>query len=128
MDRPDYLDREGVPIDLMTWAHLLDDREYAHIARTKLDCMLVSTVWLGLDHSYRKDAPPLIFETMLFGGPMRYEVMGRYATEAEAEAGHEHAVTLARHQREMMTHGQVKQARDEQRARWNGYKKRARVA
>ena len=46
----------------------------------------VSTVWLGLDHSY-DGGPPLIFETMVFGGGLDLE-MERYSTEAEALAGH----------------------------------------
>lgn len=48
---------------------------------------LVSTVWLGLDHSF--DAPvPLFFETMVFF-PYPSEVdMDRYSSEESAVKGH----------------------------------------
>jgi predicted cobalt transporter CbtA len=50
----------------------------------------VSTVWIGIDHRFGDDGPPLIFETMVFN---RAEGWGeldceRYSTEAEAVAGH----------------------------------------
>jgi len=48
----------------------------------------LSTVWLGLDRRYG-DGPPLIFETMLFAPGTMHELdIDRYATEAEALAGH----------------------------------------
>lgn len=54
----------------------------------------VSTVFLGMDHSFG-GGPPLLFETMIFGGNHdRYHE--RYSTWAEAEAGHEKALRLAR--------------------------------
>jgi hypothetical protein len=47
----------------------------------------VSTVFLGLDHSFRDSGPPILFETMAFIG---HESAGqeRYSTWEEAEAGH----------------------------------------
>lgn len=53
----------------------------------------VSTVWLGIDHSFTPDGPPLIFETMVFGGPMDMYTR-RYSTQAQALAGHDETVTL----------------------------------
>lgn len=51
---------------------------------------VVSTVWLGLDHRFGPEGPPLIFETMVFPSKGDYEDldMERYSTEAEAHAGH----------------------------------------
>ena len=46
----------------------------------------VSTVFLGIDHSF-SNGPPLLFETMVFGGPYHGEE-DRYTTWDEAEAGH----------------------------------------
>ena len=46
----------------------------------------VSTVFLGLNHQFG-DGPPLIFETMVFGGDLDGE-QERYSTEAEAIEGH----------------------------------------
>jgi hypothetical protein len=47
----------------------------------------VSTVFLGLDHRSLDDGPPVLFETMIFGGPHN-EWQDRYCTYDEAEAGH----------------------------------------
>ncbi len=38
----------------------------------------ISTLWLGINHNYG-DGPPLIFETMVFGGEHDEEMM-RYAS------------------------------------------------
>lgn len=48
--------------------------------------VFVSTVFLGLDHGWR-EGPPVLFETMIFGGPRAQETH-RYCTWDEAEAGH----------------------------------------
>ena len=54
----------------------------------------VSTVFLGLDHSYNPDGPPILFETMIFGGPHN-EYQERYSTWDEAIEGHERACKRA---------------------------------
>lgn len=54
------------------------------------DCN-VSTVFLHIDHAYTSDSPPILFETMVFGG--RYDqYQERYSTWEEAEAGHQRVV------------------------------------
>jgi hypothetical protein len=52
----------------------------------------VSTVFLGIDHNYSGEGPPLLFETMLFrdGKPLDYQE--RYATWDEAVSGHARAL------------------------------------
>jgi hypothetical protein len=55
--------------------------------RFRVEKIMVSTVFLGLDHSYSEEGPPILFETMVFNGPLHDE-MERYATYDEAEAGH----------------------------------------
>lgn len=52
--------------------------------------ILVSTVFLGLDHNWGR-GPPLLFETLIFGGPLHDE-MWRYPTWDAAVAGHTAAV------------------------------------
>ena len=47
----------------------------------------VSTVFLGLNHQFRPNAPPLWFETLVFGGLLDGE-MERYTTIEAALAGH----------------------------------------
>lgn len=89
----DYYDKFGQPIeDVLDWGKLFEDWEYRRIGSTRLwHGARVSTVWLGLDHSFG-DGPPLIFETMIFGGGFGELDMDRYSTFADAVAGHEQMV------------------------------------
>lgn len=78
------------------WIARLDDLAYRHVGMTALaDDVEVSTVWLGLDHSFGLGGPPLIFETLVFGGPMDGE-MDRYPTLDAAQAGHDQMVAAVR--------------------------------
>lgn len=94
---PYYFDREGRPLDLWQWAAMFEDGAARRVAEDDVGGVWVSTVWLGLDHSFGTSPRPLIFETMCFGGPLDQEPR-RYATEAEALAGHAEVVTLVRHE------------------------------
>ncbi len=82
-----YFDRQGEPMDERAWCSRLADRAYCRVALTQHGDVEVSTVWIGLNHRYGGDGPPLIFETMVFGGPHDSECW-RWTTEAEARAGH----------------------------------------
>jgi hypothetical protein len=86
-----YFDWQGNPISREEWARLFEDER--HIAEDEIDDVRVSTVWIGLDHRFLDDGPPLIFETMIFGGSLD-EYCWRYATEREAREGHARAVEL----------------------------------
>jgi hypothetical protein len=105
-ERPKYYRRDGTPIfDVLEWAELFEDWQGRSIGHTwTLYGERLSTVWLGLDHefSFIPNAPPLIFETMLFAPgrlrDMRWlrkllypndEFQLRYSTEEQARAGHE---------------------------------------
>lgn len=87
----DKFDRQGKPLTLMQWATKMEDRAYKRVAFDHVGTgkrkVSVSTVWLGLDHNFSSKGPPVIFETMVFGGVMDQE-QERYCTEAEAVAGH----------------------------------------
>ena len=64
------------------------------VARTTVgDGIDVSTVFLGIDHTLGA-GPPMIYETMIFGGPYA-EYCERYSTWEEAHAGHTKAVQIA---------------------------------
>lgn len=93
----DYYDRDGMPITNNLWAKLLENSDYKRVAFDKGDNgEKVSTVWLGLDHSFDDgDGPPMIFETMVFDSEGEDEYTERYSTEDEALAGH--AAILARY-------------------------------
>lgn len=56
--------------DLITWARWMesDRRNHRRVLFSTLGDWSVSTVFLGLDHSFNPDGPPILFETMLFQG------------------------------------------------------------
>ena len=55
----------------------------------------VSTVFLGIDHNFYGSSGPVLFETLIFDGPLADE-MWRYSTYAEAQRGDQEAVTQVR--------------------------------
>jgi len=77
--------KQAVPCELMEWSTMLHTTD-RHVAVTMVDDVRISTVFLGLDHAF-KEGEPLLFETMVFGGPLDQE-MNRYTTWEEAERGH----------------------------------------
>ena len=85
---------EVVKSDLMTWARWLEITKNRHVAREAIGEADISTVFLGLDHSFGQ-GPPLLFETMIFGLEGE-EPQWRYSTWEEAEAGHVRALEYAR--------------------------------
>lgn len=96
LENPDGTVRECA--DLMEWAKGFERkdkwqvRETIHTEQGPVD---VSTVFLGLNHAFRDTDPPLIYETMIFGGEHDYE-QWRYSTRAEAIEGHEEAKALVK--------------------------------
>ena len=91
MDYPRYFDKQGNPMELLVWCKRLEDHEYKRVRETTLpDGKWVSTVWLGLDHSFHTGAK-LIFETMVFNNDNHQweDEQERYSTEEEAIAGHD---------------------------------------
>lgn len=99
--RPNYyiLDENHVAIptnDVNEWGRCREgDR---HIGLTEMGDIRVSTVFLGLDHNWG-NGPPLIFETMVFGGLLDEE-QDRYSTWDEAKIGHEAMCERVRHAQE----------------------------
>ena len=80
-------DHEIVEVSLMEWAEWLEDFEKKRVAVIDIGESRVSTVFLGLDHRFSGEGPPILFETLVFGGPMADE-MDRYCTWDEAVKGH----------------------------------------
>jgi hypothetical protein len=84
-------DGEPVPCsDLRTWARWYETAD-RHVAETHFGDVRVSTVFLGLDHSFAEiigePRPPVLWESMVFGGPLDQE-QRRYTSRADADAGH----------------------------------------
>jgi hypothetical protein len=84
-----------IPADLLTWARWFETADAQRVvAQEMLGAVKVSTVFLGLDHQYGM-GPPLLFETMVFGGGLDGH-QTRYSTWEEAVAGHRAMVERAR--------------------------------
>ena len=76
---------EIIPTDHIEWAAWFEGAD-RQIGSTTIGESYVSTVFLGLDHSFGC-GPPMIFETMVFDGPLDGD-MDRYSTLEDAKAGH----------------------------------------
>lgn len=99
-ERPTHfvLDDAGnaTPAGLMEWARWLETAgERRVLGRSKIGDVVVSTVFVGLDMRMLPGGPPLLWETMIFGGP-EDQWQERYASKAEAIAGHARAVRIAK--------------------------------
>jgi hypothetical protein len=112
-----WYDREGKPlvtaevgtpeyvVQMKEVEKLLSDPNYKVVKQeyTPKKQFYISTIWLGLDHSFGGVGKPVVFETMVFSGRKdKWFVMGgrrryhrsdfdqnRYCTEEEALIGHE---------------------------------------
>jgi len=97
MNRPYYyiLDEHGEPQpcdDVIAWGTWFETAE-RHVAQDMdegagAERVRVSTVFLGLDHNWRDVGPPILWETLVFGGPLDGE-MDRYSSLADAVRGHQ---------------------------------------
>lgn len=83
-----YYDRNGneVSFDDADWSN-----EGRLVEHTEIGEVRVSTIHLVFDHRFGTHGPPLIFESMVFGGHLNGERL-RYSTEQEARAGHKELV------------------------------------
>jgi len=92
------LDDNGDPVpepDLLKWAEWLEGASSQRVvAQDNVGEVLVSTVFLGLNHSFT-DGPPILYETMIFGGN-HDSYQDRYRNKVAAAAGHDRAMALVR--------------------------------
>lgn len=84
--------------DLLEWGRALRATDH-HVAFDMIGDVEVSTIFLGMDHRHLGEGPPILFETMVFGGA-RDGDQRRYCTWDEAEAGH--AAKVAEVRRSML--------------------------
>lgn len=58
----------------------------------------ISTVFLAINHTWGGKGPPILWETMIFGGEYKNgeEYQERYSSHADALEGHGRAIRLAR--------------------------------
>lgn len=87
-DRWYYLDGDNLPVKCACaddMSKVEDSKSRTHL-RTETPHGTVSTVFLGLDHAFN-DAPPVLWETLVFGGKFDQDGM-RYGTQEAATEGH----------------------------------------
>ena len=85
-----------VPCDIHEFGRVMESSERI-VAKTEVaPGVQVSTVFLGLDHNFFGDGPPLLFETMIFDDYEAGDHQWRYCTWEEAETGHNAACELVR--------------------------------
>lgn len=92
------LDEHGEPkrvSDVREWAKMFEDRKGRILARDELwGGVLVSTVFLGLDHNFSRfeegheNDLPVLWESMVFGMPPHRNDQRRYTSRADALKGH----------------------------------------
>ena len=80
--------RKAIPVDRETYLTQQEKQDHT-VAKSTIGNYLVSTVFLGLDHQCKDNAPPLLFETMVFGDGPLDERLERCTTWEEAEVMHE---------------------------------------
>ena len=86
--------------DLMKWAAERESRTWGGcVGRTDVGGKVVHTSFLGIDHNFDGDGPPLLFETMVRDAASGEwdDFQERYATWEEAEKGHKKAVESQLH-------------------------------
>lgn len=98
MSRWYILDNNNNPVakPVFEAAQWLEDNDHRRtLKRDEIGDILVSTVFLGLDHSFpwNEDKTPVLWETMIFGGE-HDQYQERYTSHKDALEGHKKALTL----------------------------------
>ena len=82
--------------DVMEWAKMFKNTDNRRVAWDEVGDARISTVFLGLDHSFGEGSP-LLFETMVFTNQLEWDgYCERYCTWEEAETGHARILQLVK--------------------------------
>lgn len=81
---------------MLLWGRMQVDIERRTVAKSRDEEreIAVSTVFLGINYNFSGEGPPILFETMIFGGKSD-ERQWRYSSWEEAERGHKVACGIA---------------------------------
>ncbi len=93
--RPVKVEGPDAVLEWGRWFEVADEER--RVALDEVGGACISTVFLGLDHNWSDDGPPILYETMIFahGTDLDQETC-RYATRSEALSGHEAACQRVR--------------------------------
>jgi hypothetical protein len=97
------LDDDGNPEpehDTLKWAEWFENSLNRIVQQDQIGDVFVSTVFLGLDHNYSRQGPPVLWETMTFSGAFEFAGrkhkqsadMWRYTSRKDALRGHKRVV------------------------------------
>ncbi len=87
-------DKVAIPVNLMNWVKWFETADRI-VAKDEFEGVVVSTVFLGIDHNWG-EGDPLLYETMVFTDIEGGGYMNRYFIWDEAVAGHNKIVDLMR--------------------------------
>jgi hypothetical protein len=91
-----YIEKDGkpVPCDVSEFGIFFEDSDNRRVEYDTLDIdghkVEVSTVFLGIDHSFGR-GEPILYETMIFGGK-HDQYQYRYRTRKDAKEAHDRIV------------------------------------
>jgi hypothetical protein len=89
------LDDNGNPVlepDLIKWAMWFETATNRRVANEMIGEVQVSTIFLGLDYNMFPKGPPIVWETMVFGGELDHEIERCSGSREQAEAMHQDMV------------------------------------
>lgn len=94
------LDAEHQPVhepNIDVWWEWFENIDNRRVDQTRIagGAISISTVFTGIDHCFDEHGPPLLFETLIFGGPLDGETW-HYVSWDDAVVGHAAAVRRAR--------------------------------
>lgn len=78
--------------DIDVWGSFMKDIDSRTVGLVTINDVRISTVFLGIDHSF-DGGRPVLFETMIFGGD-NDQYQERYSFWDDALKGHERAINL----------------------------------
>lgn len=97
-------DNHPVPVttdDYITWERAKKNQR--NVKQEKINGYYISTVFLGINHSFKEQSAPVLFETMVFEEregkerqSLQDEYQERYSTWDEALEGHQRAIEWTR--------------------------------
>lgn len=96
------VDENGNPrlTDLLTWADWFEKSENCIVKQDYIQggegTVTVSTVFLGIDHNFVDEGPPLLWETMVFGGKFDHYRDRCSGNKEQAEAMHDKMVAYVK--------------------------------
>ena len=91
------LDADNNPVlepDVVKWAKWYEIAN-RHVGNTVIGGIKISTVFLGLDHNFGGSGPPVLWESMIFGGE-NDDYQERYTSYKRAVNGHKLAVDMVK--------------------------------